>query len=64
MTLGCPTPTAVVDSKWGELRSEAFATDVHLARSNVIVAGLAAPNGQLLVLAVSDAVNPDLSCWG
>ena len=63
-TLGCPTPTAVVGSQWGELGSEAFATDTHIAGSSVTVASPAAPNGQLLVLTVSEAVNPNLSCWG
>ena len=64
MTLGCPTPTNVADSQWGEPCSEAFATDAHIAGSNVTVAGPAAPNGQPLVLAVSEAVNPDLSYCG
>ena len=63
-TLGRPTPTAVAGSQWGEPRSEAFATDARVAGSSVTVAGPAAPNGQPLVLAVSEAVNPDLSCWG
>src|ERR1700761_6876489 len=64
MTLGHPTPTAVAGSQWGEPRSEAFAIDARVAGSSVTVAGPAAPNGQPLVLAVSEAVNPDLSCWG
>ena len=64
MTLGHPTPTAVADSQRGEPRSEAFATDVHVAGSKFTVASLAAPNGQPLVLAIYKAVNPDLSCRG
>jgi hypothetical protein len=61
-TLGRPIPTAVADSQWGEPRSEAFGTDARIAGSSVNVAGPAALNGQPLVLAVSEAVNPDLSC--
>ena len=64
MTLGCPTPTAVVGSQWGEPHSEAFATDAHVAGSNVTMAGPAALNGQSLVLTISEAVNPDLSYRG
>ena len=64
MTLGCPTPTAVAGLQWGEPRSEAFATDTCIAGSSVTVASPAALNGQPLVLAISEAVNPDLSCWG
>ena len=64
MTLGHPTPTAVADSQWSEPHLEAFATDARFAGSSVTVAGLAALNGQLLVLAVYEVVNPDLSCWG
>jgi hypothetical protein len=52
-TLGRPTPTAVAGSQWGEPRSEAFAIDARVAGSKFTVAGLAAPNGQPLVLAVS-----------
>jgi hypothetical protein len=66
-TLGRPTPTVVADSQWGEPRSEAFGTDARIALfagSNVNVAGPAAPCGQPLVLAVLEAVNPDLSCRG
>ena len=63
-TLGRPTPTAIVDSQWCEPRLDAFSTDARVAGSSVTVAGPAAPCGQPLVLAVSDAVNPDLSCWG
>src|ERR1700761_6298515 len=63
-TLGRPTPTAVAGSQWGEPCSEAFAIDARVAGSSVTVAGPAAPNGQPLVLAVSEVVNPDLSCWG
>ena len=64
MTLGYPTPTAVMGLQWGEPRSEAFATDAHIAGSNVTMASPAAPNGQPLVLDVSEAVNPDLSYRG
>ena len=53
-----------MDSQWGEPRSEVFATDARVAGSSVTVAGLAALNGQPLVLAVYEAVNPDLSCRG
>ena len=43
-----------LESQWGELRSEAaFGTGARVAGSSVIVAGLAASNGQPLVLAVS-----------
>jgi hypothetical protein len=63
-TLGRPTPTVTADLQWGEPRSEAFGTDAHVAGSNVNVAGPAAPCGQPLVLAVSEAVNHDLSCRG
>jgi hypothetical protein len=63
-TLGRPTPTVVTDSQWGEPRLEAFGTDACFAGSNVNAAGPAAPCGQPLVLAVLEAVNPDLSCRG
>ena len=52
-TLGCPTPTTIVDSQWGGPRLDAFSTDTRIAGSSVTVAGPAAPCGQLLVLAVS-----------
>ena len=64
MTLGYPTPTAVVGLQWGEPCSGAFATDMCIAGSNVTVASPAALNGQPLVLAISEVVNPDLSYCG
>ena len=67
MTLGHPTPTtftAVAESQLGEPRSEAFGIDARVAGSSVNVASPAARNGQPLVLAVYETVNPDLSCRG
>jgi hypothetical protein len=62
--LGRPPPTAVVDSQWGEPRSEAFGTHARVAGSSVNVVGPAAPCGQPLVLAILETVNPNLSCRG
>ena len=56
--------TTVAESQWGEPRPEAVGTDARFAGSSVTMAGPAAPCGQPLVLAVSEAVNPDLSCRG
>ena len=56
------TTLSHLDSQWGEPRSEAaFGTGARVAGSSVIVAGPAASSGQPLVLAVLEAVNPDLA---
>ena len=47
-------PTAVVESQWGEPRSDAFWHRRARCWVGIIVASLAAPSGQPLVLAV---------CW-
>ena len=56
------TTLSRLESQWGEPRSETvFGTGARVAGSSVIVAGPAASSGQPLVLAVLEAVNPDLA---
>ena len=56
-------PTTVAELQWGESRSGAFGTARGVAGSyfNLSVVGPAALCGQPLVLAVLQAVNPDLA---
>ena len=51
-----------LDLQWGEPCSEAtFGTGARIAGSTVTVANPAASSGQPLVLAILEAVNPDLA---